>query len=686
MRSLATVIVLAGVAACSGAPGPPTPQARVNILLITLDTVRADRLGQGFTPTLDGLAAQGLRFVAARSVAPLTLPAHASILTGQLPPVHGVRLNGAARLNGVTTLAAHLKGAGYQTRAVVGAFVLDRRFGLDTGFDDYDDRIARDPAATDTLQAERPANAVVEGAIAQLSATADTSPWLMWVHLYDAHAPYLPPAAARARAGGDGYNGEIAFVDSEVARLLAAVGARPDAARTAVMVVGDHGESLTEHGEPTHGMLVFEPSLRVPLMVRAPGVASAERHDPASLIDVLPTALSLAGVPLPALPGRSLLGQPSVDIESYAESEYPRLAGWAPTRALIRDRWKLVMADRPVLFDLAADPGEQHDVSPAQPSLARAMSARLDAIRDTAVERATAATPAAVPAETASRLRSLGYLAPSAAPPVRGATGEVNPATAIGAWAKFEAALAEVNAGRATPALPALKAVAAQYPDSAIFEAAYARALASTGRSSEALTRFRRAVTRWPADWSLYHELAVVARDAGLAGEAMRAEEAALVLAPQEPSVLNGKGLLLADAGRHGDAARAFEAATTGDPTNAVYHANLGNARRAGGDLEGAAAAYRRALDRAPDLADAANGLGVVLVQQNRPADAVRWLELAARDATFIEAQLNLGIALQQAGDGARARIQYQKIVSASGPHVRERQAARALLAQLEKP
>lgn len=686
MRSLATVIVLAGVAACSGAPGPPTPQARVNILLITLDTVRADRLGQGFTPTLDGLAAQGLRFVAARSVAPLTLPAHASILTGQLPPVHGVRLNGAARLNGVTTLAAHLKGAGYQTRAVVGAFVLDRRFGLDTGFDDYDDRIARDPAATDTLQAERPANAVVEGAIAQLSATADTSPWLMWVHLYDAHAPYLPPAAARARAGGDGYNGEIAFVDSEVARLLAAVGARPDAARTAVMVVGDHGESLTEHGEPTHGMLVFEPSLRVPLMVRAPGVAPAERHDPASLIDVLPTALSLAGVPLPALPGRSLLGQPSVDIESYAESEYPRLAGWAPTRALIRDRWKLVMADRPVLFDLAADPGEQHDVSPAQPSLARAMSARLDAIRDTAVERATAATPAAVPAETASRLRSLGYLAPSAAPPVRGATGEVNPATAIGAWAKFEAALAEVNAGRATPALPALKAVAAQYPDSAIFEAAYARALASTGRSSEALTRFRRAVTRWPADWSLYHELAVVARDAGLAGEAMRAEEAALVLAPQEPSVLNGKGLLLADAGRHGDAARAFEAATTGDPTNAVYHANLGNARRAGGDLEGAAAAYRRALDRAPDLADAANGLGVVLVQQNRPADAVRWLELAARDATFIEAQLNLGIALQQAGDGARARIQYQKIVSASGPHVRERQAARALLAQLEKP
>ena len=685
MRSLATVIVLAGVAACSRVPGPPTPQARVNILLITLDTVRADRLGQGFTPTLDGLAAQGLRFVAARSVAPLTLPAHASIMTGQLPPVHGVRLNGATRLSGVTTLAAHLKAAGYQTRAVVGAFVLDRRFGLDAGFDVYDDRIARDPAATDTLQAERPANAVVDGAIAQLSSTADTSPWLMWVHLYDAHAPYLPPAAARARAAGDGYNGEIAFVDSEVARLLAAVGARPDAARTAVMVVGDHGESLTEHGEPTHGMLVFEPSLRVPLMVRAPGVAPAERHDPASLIDVLPTALSLAGVALPAVPGRSLLGQPSGEIESYAESEYPRLAGWAPTRALIRDRWKLIMADHPVLFDLAADPGEQHDVSPLQPSLARAMSARLDAIRDTAVQRATAAAPA-VPVETANRLRSLGYLAPSAAPPVRGATGEVNPATAIGAWAKFEAALAEVNAGRATPALPALKSVAAAYPDSAIFEATYARALASTGRSSEALTRFRRAVTRWPADWSLYHELAVVARDARLAGEAMRAEEAALVLAPHEPSVLNGKGLLLADAGRHDDAARAFDAATTGDPTNAVYHANLGNARRAGGDLEGAAAAYRRALDRAPDLADAANGLGVVLVQQNRPADAVRWLELAARDATLVEAQLNLGIALQQAGNGARARVQYQKVASASGPYARERQAARALLAQLGTP
>ncbi len=320
-----------------------------------------------------------------------------------------------ARLEETPTVATLLKAAGYQTRAVVAAFVLDRRFGLDAGFDDYDDQIARDPDAMDLLQAERPGGEVIDRAVKMLAGLKET-PWLLWVHLYDPHAPYAPPATALARARGNAYDGEIAYVDEQIGRLLSTVSARTDAGRTAVVVAGDHGESLGAHGEPTHGMLVFDPAIRVPLIVRAPGVAPAVHDAPASIIDIAPTVLALAGLPA-AGSGRNLLGPPAANgVESYAESEYPRVAAWAPARTLVRDRWKMIVSDRPALFNLADDPDEQRDLSAAQPALAKAMSARLDTLR--AAGKSTAA-PAVSP-ETANRLRSLGYVAANLAAPAAG--------------------------------------------------------------------------------------------------------------------------------------------------------------------------------------------------------------------------------------------------------------------------
>ncbi len=670
--------------ACAPAPVADTggrAASAVNILLVTLDTFRADRLGQGFTPTLDRLASQGLHFTNARSVAPLTLPAHVSIMTGQWPPRHGVRLNGAVREGGATTLAAQLRAAGYHTGAVVGAFVLDRRFGLSDGFDEYDDDIARDPDAMDTLHAERPAGLVVDRAIAMLARAAATTPWLQWVHLYDAHAPYAPPPAALARASGNAYNGEIAYLDEQLARLFDAVARRPDAARTVIVVVGDHGESLGAHDEATHGMLVFEPALRVPLVVRAPGVAAEVRHDAVSIIDIVPTVLALAGRSAEAADGRNLLGTAGADVDSYAESEYPTVAAWTPVAALVRGPWKLVMADRARLFDLRTDPGESQDVAAAHAATARELTAQLQGMRRVTATPGASGVAAPVSAETAQRLRSLGYVAASAA---RAGTAEVDPASAIRDWSAFEGALTDSRTGRLARALPVLAHLTTTYPDSPIFASTYARTLAASRRAPEALTRLRTAVARWPDDWSLYHELAVVARDTGARDEALRAEDAALALSPREPSALNGKGLLLAEAGNHAEAARVFAQAVEHDPTNAGYRANLGNALRASGDLDGAAGAYRQALERVPDLTDAANGLGVVLVQQGRAAEAVPWLERAARDSQFVEAQLNLGIALQQSGNLARAREQY-RIVAATGGRSRERDAARALLGQMDQ-
>src|SRR5262245_37081129 len=320
-----------------------------------MHTLRADRLGAGFTPTLDRLGNRGLRFTRARTVVPLTLPAHVSLMTGLLPAAHGIRLNGGAKPSGVT-LASRLQSAGYQTRAVVGAFVLDRRFGLDAGFAEYDDRIARDPQATDRLQADRRANEVVDRAIALLAKTPVDRPWFFWVHFYDPHAPYDPPAEARARARGDAYNGEIANVDAELGRLLSAIDARPDGKLTATIVAGDHGESLGEHGEPTHGMLLFDGALRIPLIVNGPGVGAAERQDAATIVDVLPTALALTNRPHEDTLGRNLLAPPPASADSYAETEYPTVAGWTPLKSLVEDRWKLITADQPYLFDLQSDP------------------------------------------------------------------------------------------------------------------------------------------------------------------------------------------------------------------------------------------------------------------------------------------------------------------------------------------
>lgn len=688
--------VLASACARSVTPAPPT-----NVLLVTLDTVRADRLGRGFTPNIDRVAGQGLRFTEARTVAPLTLPAHVSIMTGLVPAAHGVRLNGQGRLSDRLPLAAELKASGYATRAVVGAFVLDRRFGLDAGFDEYDDHIARDPLATDVLEAERPADDVVDRAIAMLDALPATAPWFLWVHLYDAHAPYRPPAAALARAGGDPYNGEIAFVDEQLGRLFSRLDQRPDTERTATVIVGDHGESLGEHGEATHGMLLFEPAIRVPLIIKWPGVAPAERRDPVLVRDLARTISnkrhngSTDNESADSRMGRDLFQPVPETIEIFSETEYPSVAGWSSVRVLVNGRWKLIQTATPALFDLETDPGEQHDLASAQPDLARSMADRIDEIvrastsigasigASIARSDAQATPPATLPPDTAARLQSLGYVAaarPATAP--KGAA--TDPASVMADWTAFEAALADIAAGQPAKALSTLARLAKAYPDAPLFAASYARSLAAAGRPRDALGRFRDAVAKWPTDASLYHELAVAARDNGLPDEALRAEEASLAIAPDNPLALNGKGLLLADTGRDAEAAHAFEAAAAVDPTNAVYLANLGNARRALDDLKGAEDAYRKALARTATLGDAANGLGVVLVQQHRAAEAVPFLEQAARDASFVEAHLNLGIALQQTGDSTRAAAQYRRVLAAPARYAREREAARTLLAQLE--
>src|SRR5262245_7892744 len=317
--------------------------SRPNVLLVTLDTVRADHVGcygaaSASTPTLDRLAASGVRFNTAVAHAPLTAPSHASILTSRTPLGHGVRDNGAYVLpQGVRSVAEDFAKAGYRTGAFVSGFPLTRRFGFDRGFATYDDHLPRGTDPRRTAYAERNAAGTTDAALKWLDA-APAQPFFLWVHYFDAHAPYEPPAELAARTGS-AYAGEIAFVDSQVARLAA----RIDIARTLVLVTADHGESLGEHGEDTHGIFVYDSTLRVPFLVAGPGVPSAVTPPTVARgIDVAPTLLDLAGIATTGMEGRSLrpafTGTRMDDAPTYSESLHPLLQyGWAPLHSLRTD-------------------------------------------------------------------------------------------------------------------------------------------------------------------------------------------------------------------------------------------------------------------------------------------------------------------------------------------------------------
>jgi tetratricopeptide (TPR) repeat protein len=455
-------------------------------------------------------------------------------------------------------------------------------------------------------------------------------------------------------------------------------------------VAGDHGEGLGDHGERTHGMLLYDSTLRVPLIVAVPGRPAATRDEAVSLADVAPTLLRAAGVTPPeAMKGRDLLSTVRLTADDlYSETEYPRVAGWSPLQALTDGRWKLIRAVASAeVYDLLTDPREEHDVSRTQAAVAAAMAVRVDAIR----ARATAAPARAISTDAQERLRSLGYVASSTPPPP--ASRVPNPATTIAAWNDFEDALSALSSHR-SGALGALKSLAAANPDALVIQTTYARALTEARQFGAALAIYRRAAERWPTDATVLHDLAVAAREAAGAAhgaaaramhdEATRADQAALTLNPNSAPAHNGAGLLAIDTHQPASAATSFERAVAIDPNNASYWANLGNARRGFGDRAGAEQAYRRALDVDPRTADAANGLGVLLVEANRPGEAAPWFERAIAAAPdLIEARLNLGIALQGAGNASGAADAYRYVLSARGNHPREKDAAKKLLAAL---
>jgi len=408
-RIVAAALLLAA-AAC--APAGPAPRSA---LILTLDTTCPEALGcyggpAGLTPNLDRLAREGVRFEMARAVAPLTLPAHASIFTGLYPPRHSVRRNGETVLPGAAhTLAEAARERGFQTGAFVAAVVLAPEFGLAQGFERYD-APATPADVEEHLAASRPADEVAERALSWLRARERGRPFFLWLHFYDPHFPYAPPEAARARAGGDAYLGEVAAMDAAIGRVLGELEREGVLDDTLVAALADHGEGRGRHGEETHGAFVFESTLRIPMLVRLPARAHAGERvaEPVSQVDLYPLVAAELGLPLaPELDGRDPL-RPDAERGAYFESYFGTNSfGWSPVAGWADRRGKYVHSSAPEFFDLAADPGETHDLLAERADDVERARARMRALCALPRLASTALEPGFV--DLQREIESLGY-------------------------------------------------------------------------------------------------------------------------------------------------------------------------------------------------------------------------------------------------------------------------------------
>ena len=402
---------------------------RPNVLLITVDTTRADHLGcYGYpdvkTPHLDALAGRGVLFEQAATSAPLTLPAHCTIMTGMYPTYHGVRVNGNTALSDEqTTLAEVLAARGYQTGAFIGAFVLDGRWGLNQGFQHYDDQFdLKKYKHIDLGEVQRPGREVMDAALAWLD-SHKAGPFFAWIHLYDPHAPYEPPEpflseyAPRGRVGL--YDGEIASMDAQIGRCMAWLAANGLDRRTVIVLVGDHGEGLGSHGEGTHGYFIYDYAAHVPFIIAAPldGLKGVRVPAQVRTADVFPTVLALSGIEAgPVVQGRSalpLMFRPASgrDDAAYGESMAPSIQfGWSPLQFLRTARYKYIDAPKAELYDIAHDPDEAVNLLAERPDVARQMKADLDRLVAETSRDAPAPQPADLDRETVERLAALGYI------------------------------------------------------------------------------------------------------------------------------------------------------------------------------------------------------------------------------------------------------------------------------------
>jgi arylsulfatase A-like enzyme/Tfp pilus assembly protein PilF len=692
---LACALALAGLAAVSlwwwhrAGAFALEPEADQNVLLVTIDTLRADALssygGPAQTPNLDRLARQGARFTFAHSHAVVTLPSHTTILSGQLPYEHGVRDNSGFRVKaGTTTLATRLKALGFATGAFVGGFPLTKRFGLTPGFDAYDDQMPEMSGAIAISMPERRADAVVSRAIEWIG--TQRGRFFAWVHVFDPHSPYKPPDEYLSKHRGQPYYGEVEWVDYALGPLFDRLAAlsRP----TLVVITADHGESLGEHGELTHGMFAYEATLRVPLIVaRVAGSQGPRRRaEPAGIvvdapvrhIDIAPTVLDTIG----AEPDRSLRGSSlrevirdrrSGDRPAYFESmTYNLVRGWAPLRGVLAARHKYIDLPIPELYDLAADPKEVRDSTAQQGDRLQAMTRMLRTYNVAPPDRRGRESEEAVAA-----LRSLGYVAGSA--PARDRYTEADdPKRLVEVDRDLHTATDLIQDRKVHDAIVLLNSVIARRPDTADAYISLAHAYWEAGQRQPAIATLERALASGAPNRDVRIRLGLYLAESGTdRGRAIKLLEG---MSADDVEAMNGLGVAYGDSGRYAEAIRTFNRVLALDPTNGIAYQNLGSmvlsqalASRSESDrvskMHEAEAHARHALEADPALASAYTTLGVILSNTGRKADAIdSWRRAVALDAAELNALYNLWHELAAAGRRDEAAGYGRQFVATAPP------------------
>jgi arylsulfatase A-like enzyme/Tfp pilus assembly protein PilF len=631
---------------------------------VTFDTLRADRIGAyGYpaaeTPNLDRMAREGTLFEEARTHVPLTLPSHATVLTGLLPPRHGLRGNGPFRLSGsIPTIASVLRERGYDTAAAVSSVVLDRLTGLDRGFQQYDDnqRIG-DRAAFNYL--ERAASQMVDAATRQISRLSP--PFFLWVHLYDPHVPWVAPPSFSARHPGRPYDAEITFADEAFGRIRQQAEARASG-HLLTIALSDHGESLGEHGENQHGYTLHRGVLRVPLLVAGPEVPRGRRvRETMAIVDIAPTIAELAGTAMTGIDGKSLVpllrstgetAQPGAQPDAapvWEESLHPLFdSGWAPLRGLLTERWHFVEAPRPELYDRVSDPADRIDLAAQNPDLVRRLREELWAMALALGDRPEPSPgPADSPemSERMSKLSSLGYLSGGEDRPL--SRPRLDPKDGLPGFIAIERAGALLEGGQAGQARKLLEPYLKKDPDNPRLWHQYGMSLAVSGDHEEAERAFVRAVRLDPRAEFIRYAYASLLQDMGKQREARAQLEKVLETNP-----------------------RAVDAAL-----------ELASMAARNGDRESSEAILRRSYERGVRDPDLLSRLGVHLLERKRSDEAVRhFAEALVLHPHHPVAALETGRAALRGGDAGRAVELFDRC--ANGPRAFDcrMERARAIL------
>jgi arylsulfatase A-like enzyme/Flp pilus assembly protein TadD len=685
-RLTALLLLSCGSAFCQPQPASTTP-----VLLITVDTLRADRLGcygarRVRTPAMDALAADGVRFAEALAQVPITLPSHAVILTGTYPMYNGVRdFTSPGLPPNIGLLAEAFLRHGYATAAFVSAFVLDSTWGLRRGFQTYDDHF--DPRQFETRNPgniERRADETVNRLLAWLkpraSEPATERPFFVWLHLYDPHSDYNPPEPYHSRYAGHLYDGEIAYVDSQLARLFDYLRASGVYDRALIILLSDHGESLGEHGEDEHGFFVYNATLHVPLIVKLPrgqGPAGRAIQPPVGTIDVAPTLLELLRLRDPLsrqFQGRSLasliLGKStSSERPVYAETYYPHDSfGWSPLRALSTRRFHFIEAPRPEIYDLTADPDEKRNLYGQRRAESEALRAQLrDFERRYTAQASPVKGPPLAP-ETLEKLKSLGYVAYSAPAGPAVATGALpDPKDRLRTFRSILRATDLATLGRLDESNALLKTVASEEPRLYLVPFMLAENAARARRWTEAEQQFLACLKLSP---SFQQAVMGLARAYIAQGENEQARpwlELAVHENPHNFLAYHGLGLVARHERQNDEARRHFLKAIEEKPNYAPSHQELGVALVEMQRYTEALGPLTRAAELGPENPVLDNYLGIAYANTGRMADAVKSYQKAlAMKSDYAAARLNLAFAYLKLDDRASATREFRTLCQQS--------------------